>query len=1384
MNNKFYFKKTLFTIIALLSVIDVFSQFSGAFAPANWNFNSTTAGGDGSVNTSGAPNSIILSGSDNGVGCCSQYEQYSITMPYSCYISFNFSHSNPDIDAAYYVINGTTTLITNNGSGSLANILVYAGDVFSFRVFNQDNCCGRGVLTISNFVISGAALNFDGGDDFVNIGSVIPLNSSYTKEAWVYANASGSNNIISSASAPLWIMGGKLSAYNNATPVFQDPAAFPLNQWVHVAVTYNASTSFLSLYKNGILVNSGVTGAGYPGDAIAIGQYGTTGANFFQGGIDEVRIWNRELCISEIQNNMNAELPSGQTGLLSYYKMNQGIASMANPGVTTLTDASGNSNNAPLSNFTLNGPTSNWIAPGGVITGSTAAVFNSPISASAATTSVTCNGSATGSATITATGGAPYTYSWSPSVGTTSVVSGLAAGNYTVIVTGVCGVKIVTLNITAPGAITVTPVSQTNVACFGGSNGAASISASGGMGTLTYNWNPGTPAGDLTNSITGLVSGTYSCTVTDANGCVKTSASFNVTQPASSVSGTKVVTNVACFGGSNGAINLTPSGGTPGYTFNWLPSGPTTEDRTGLTAGTYTVQITDANGCTGTVNAMVTQPTSPTSGTTVITNVACFGGSNGAINLTPSGGTPGYTFNWLPSGPTTEDRTGLTAGTYTVQITDANGCTGTVNATVTQPTSPTSGTTVITNVACFGGSNGAINLTPSGGTLGYTFNWLPSGPTTEDRTGLTAGTYTVQITDANGCTGTVNATVTQPTSLIANSTASPILCNGGMSTITVTATGGTTAYTGVGTFTTLAGTKTYTVTDANGCSTTTSVNISQPSILIANSTASPILCNGGMSTVTITATGGTIAYTGVGTFTALAGTQTYTVTDANSCSATTSVNITQPTALTANSTASSILCNGGMSTVTVTATGGTTAYTGVGTFTALAGTQTYTVTDANSCSTTTSVNITQPSALTANSTASSILCNGGTSTVTVSVTGGTTAYTGVGTFTALAGTQTYTVTDANSCMATTSVSISEPAAIASAQSFTLCQGQSVMVGASTYSAAGTFTDMIASLINGCDSTITTNIMVNALPIITVPSATICAGATGTLSASGANTYTWSTGSNANAITASPAINTTYTVNGTSVDGCLSASATTATITVGAAPSIVVNSSSVCAGNSATLSASGVTSYTWSTGSNASVIVVTPTVNTTYTVSGNLIGCGVGATNNVTVTVNALPTVMATTNSTLLCVGQTASLTASGATSYTWNTNATTTVIAVSPTTTTVYTVTGVTANGCSNIATVTQSVSSCAGIQNVASSASANTLIYPNPTSGILNIDLGNATDNVKIEIMNALGQVVLSETTSTQYILINIAHLDNGIYFVKISQQNSNHIIKLVKQN
>jgi hypothetical protein len=688
-------------------------------------------------------------------------------------------------------------------------------------------------------------------------------------------------------------------------------------------------------------------------------------------------------------------------------------------------------------------------------------------------TNIACFGGNSGAAQVTASGGTgALSYNWTPGNPTgdgTGSVTGLTAQVYTVTVTdaNLCAATR-TFNITQPPAL-VTSGSQNNVSCFGGSNGSATVTVTGGVPTYSYNWTPGNPSGDGTNAVTGLTAQTYTVTVTDANGCQIT-RTFNITQPPTPVSGTTVVTNVSCFGSSNGAINLTPTGGTGPYTFNWLPSGPTTEDRTGLVAGTYTVQITDVNGCTGTVTTSVTQPTSPVSGTTVVTNVSCFGGSNGAINLTPNGGTGPYTFNWLPSGPTTEDRTGLVAGTYTVQITDVNGCTSTVTASVTQPTSPVSGTTVVTNVACFGGSNGAINLTPTGGTGPYTFNWLPSGPTTEDRTGLVAGTYTVVVTDVNGCTGTVTASVTQPSTPVSGTTVvTNVACFGGSNgAINLTPTGGTGPYTfnwlpsgpttedrtGL-----VAGTYTVVVTDVNGCTGTVTASVTQPSTPVSGTTVvTNVACFGGSNgAINLTPTGGTGPYTfnwlPSGPTTEdrtglVAGTYTVVVTDVNGCTGTVTASVTQPsTPVSGTTVVTNVACFGGSNgAINLTPTGGTGPYTfnwlpsgpttedrtGL-----VAGTYTVQITDVNGCTGTVTASVTQPTSPVSGTTVvTNVACFGGSNgAINLTPNGGTGPYTfnwlpsgpttedrtGL-----VAGTYTVQITDVNGCTSTVTASVTQP----------------------------------------------------------------------------------------------------------------------------------------------------------------------------------------------------------------------------------------------------------------------------------------------------------------------------------------------------------------------
>ncbi|SDE96762.1 T9SS type A sorting domain-containing protein [Epilithonimonas hungarica] len=631
--------------------------------------------------------------------------------------------------------------------------------------------------------------------------------------------------------------------------------------------------------------------------------------------------------------------------------------------------------------------------------------------------------------------------------------------------------------------------SQTNVSCNGGSNGTATVTASGGTAPYTYSW---TPSGGTAATATGLAAGTYTVTVKDATNTTKTQ-SFTITEPTALVAAAVSQTNVACNGGATGAATVSASGGTPGYTYSWSPSGGTAASATGLTAGTYTVTITDANACQTTQSFTITQPTA-LSVTTSQTNVACNGGSTGSASVSVSGGTPGYTYSWSPSGGTAASATGLTAGTYTVTIKDANNCQTTRSFTITQPTA-LSVTTSQTNVACNGGSTGSASVSVSGGTPGYTYSWSPSGGTAASATGLTAGTYTVTIKDANNCQTTRSFTITQPTALSVTTSQTNVACNGGSTgSASVGVSGGTPGYTyswspsgGTAASATglAAGTYTVTITDGNNCQTTRSFTITQPTALSATTSQTNVACNGGSTgSASVSVSGGTPGYTyswspsggTAASATGLtAGTYTVTITDGNNCQTTRSFTITQPTALSATTSQTNVACNGGSTgSASVSVSGGTPGYTyswspsggTAASATGLtAGTYTVTITDANACQTTQSFTITQPTALSATTSQTNVACNGGsTGSASVSVSGGTPGYTyswapsggTAASATGLAaGTYTVTIKDANNCQTTRSFTITQPTALvatAVSQTNVACNGDAT--GAATVSVSG------------------------------------------------------------------------------------------------------------------------------------------------------------------------------------------------------------------------------------------------------------------------------------------------------------------------------------------
>jgi SprB repeat/Disaggregatase related repeat/Secretion system C-terminal sorting domain len=730
---------------------------------------------------------------------------------------------------------------------------------------------------------------------------------------------------------------------------------------------------------------------------------------------------------------------------------------------------------------------------------------------------VACFGATTGSINLNVSGGTtPYTYTWTASSGGVVPVgqagnqdlTALVAGTYTVVVGGVspCTASLVVV-ISQPVADLSASTTNTAVSCFGGANGTVNLSVSGGTSPYTFAWTR-TVGGftATTEDLSGLTVGTYSVVITDARGCNTTINNVIITQPTQIVIAAPVVTAVNCFGSATGSISVSASGGTGAYTYQWSNGGSSTNSRTGLTAGTYSVIVRDANGCSvNSGNIVVGQPAAALTVSTTPTAVTCFGGSNGAVSTSVSGGTTNYTYLWS-NGATTANLSNVAAGSYQVTVTDTRGCTAISTATVNSPVKiELSG--VVTNVLCNGASTGAITLSVSGGTGPFTYNW-GGGITSQNRTSLAAGTYTVTVTGAGGCTATNTFTITQNIAITATLVNSNISCSGGSDgSINLSVSGGTGPYTYLwsnGATTEdisglSAGVYSVTVRDANNCTNLfTSTTIQQPVVLGLSIVVNKnVTCfNGSDGGATATPTGGTATYTyqwsdgGTGAVrnNLSAGLYTVTVTDSKGCKANASVTITQPlTKIELFSTTKNTRnCAGTPSgSIDLTIVNGTAPFsyswvgpTAIGNIqdpTALsAGTYQVTVTDSKGCSSAITVTIGTAPALLVSSTGISPTCvqtglgsvsPGSNGQAYAIVTGGSGSYTYAWTGGATTsfinglvfGTYNVTVTDVDGCTANTSVTLTQPTCTlptAVDDEYTACSGTAVSGNVATNDTGG------------------------------------------------------------------------------------------------------------------------------------------------------------------------------------------------------------------------------------------------------------------------------------------------------------------------------------------
>ncbi len=354
-----------------------------------------------------------------------------------------------------------------------------------------------------------------------------------------------------------------------------------------------------------------------------------------------------------------------------------------------------------------------------------------------ATQAILCNSQCTGTAAVSISGGSPsYTFLWTPSGQTTQTATGLCAATYSILVTDAAGsTAINTVTITQPAAITAS-LTATAVLCNGGNNGSATVLAAGGTPSYIYLWNP---SAQTSATATGLSSGNYTTTITDANGCTQTNT-VTVSQPTALTAST-TATAASCSA-SDGTATANPSGGTPSYTYNWSTAPvQTTTTATGLSAGTYTVIVTDASGCTQTQTVTITS-VNTLSVSTSSTQAGC-ALSNGTATATPNGGTAPYTYLWLTNPvQTTPTISNIPAGNYTCIITDANGCTQTTIAVVTT-----------TSVTAYAGANATItagNSTVLTATGGGTYSWNTGATSNSITVSPTITTeYCVYVTDNN-----------------------------------------------------------------------------------------------------------------------------------------------------------------------------------------------------------------------------------------------------------------------------------------------------------------------------------------------------------------------------------------------------------------------------------------------------------------------------------------------------------------------------------------------------------------------------------------------------------------------------------------------------------
>jgi gliding motility-associated-like protein len=893
----------------------------------------------------------------------------------------------------------------------------------------------------------------------------------------------------------------------------------------------------------------------------------------------------------------------------------------------TLTDAAGCT---ATKNFTINQPTA--------------------LSLNTSSTAATC-GASNGAASVSISGGtAPYSTVWSSGASGNNA-SSLAAGSYTVTVTDAKGCSATqSVGVSNSSGPSLSLLSSTDVSCKGGNNASASISASGGLAPYTFSWS----GGQSGTSVNNLTAGSHTATVTDANGC-SASIQVNISEPAA-ISISNAPTAASC-GQPNGSIQATVSGGTAPYTFSWNSTPVQTGTQaTGLAAGNYTLTVTDAKGCVQTKTETLSGTTLPALSISTQA-VSCNGGNNGAATAAGSAGTAPYSIQWS-SGTSGTSVAGLAAGSYSATLTDAAGCTATQNFAISQPTALSLNTS--STAATCGASNGAASVSISGGTAPYSTVWS-SGASGNNASSLAAGSYTVTVTDAKGCSATQSVGVSNssgPSLSLLSSTY--VSCKGGNNaSASISASGGLAPYTfswsggqsGTSVNNLTAGSHTATVTDANGCSASIQVNISEPAAISISNAPTAASCGQPNGSIQANVTGGTAPYSyswnssPVQT-TALASglnaaNYTLTVTDAKGCVQTKSETLTGTTlpALTINTL--QVSCNAGSDgSAAAVGSAGTAPYSiqwssgtsGTSVAGLAAGSYSATLTDAAGCTATKNFTINQPTALSLNTSSTAATCGASNGAASVSISGGTAPYStvwssgtsGNNASSLAAGSYTVTVTDAKGCSATQSVGVSNssgPSLSLLSSTYVSCKGgnnASASISASgglspyTFSwsggqsgtsvnnlTAGSHTATVTDA-NGCSASIQVNISEPAaISISNAPTAASCGQPNGSIQANVTGgtapySYSWNSSPVQTTELASGLNAANYTLTVTDAKGCVQTKSETLTGTT--LPALTINTLQVSCnagsdGSAAAVGSAGTAPYSiqWSSGTSGTSV---------------------------------------------------------------------------------------------------------------------------------------------------------------------------------------------------